>query len=168
MKPKNKMLSFLLLTIALFSPASMYAVDRNDYAATVMDILRTHVNLMQELSMSSRFKYSDNLVRHAIAVERAFGLLGPMDWHAEQAASIVALQQGTDIDLSEDLFEDLARASRKSIKQLVRAAHDSMEQHDQEGVLSAINDMKKSCENCHSLLPKSVAPDLWGPLKRVK
>ena len=168
MKTKNTVLAFLLLTITFISPFSIYALDRNDYAESVMDVFRMHVNLLQKLSMESRFKYSDNLVRHAVAIESTFGLLGPMEWHAAEAASIVTKNKGTNVDLNEEIFENLAKASRKSLKDLVRAAHDSMERHDHDGVINAVKDMKHSCENCHSHLPKSVAPDLWGPLKRVK
>jgi hypothetical protein len=166
MKSKNKLLSLLLIAVALSSGVSTYADDRDEYAASVMEIFHTHVQLLQELAVADRFKYSDNLVRHAVAIERTFGLLGPMEWHAAQAARIHSQEQGTNVDLNEDMFEDLARASRKSIKQLGRAAHDSMENYDREGILTAIDEMKQSCENCHSLLPISVAPDLWGPLKR--
>ena len=168
MKPLNKGLTFLLLTIIFFSPVSIYALDRDDYVDSVMDIFRTHTKLIEELSEESRFKYSDNLVRHAVAIEMTFGLLGPMEWHAAEAASIVTKKKGTDVDLNEQIFEDLAKASRKSLKNLIRAAHDSMESHDHEGMIKAIKEMKHSCENCHSHLPKSVAPDLWGPLQRVK
>ena len=163
---RTKMLSFFLIMIAVCSSVSTYAIDRSDYAITVMQILRTHVNLMQELAVTTRFKYSDNLVRHAIAVERTFGLLGPMEWHAAESARLRSQQQGTNTDLDEDIFEDLGRASRNSIRDLVRAAHDSMEEYDRAGVLNAIDRMKQSCDNCHRLLPKSVAPDLWGSLQR--
>lgn len=161
MKTKYKSLAFLLLTSTIFNPASVYAGDRDEYTSSVMEILRMHVNLLEQLSMSSRFKYSDNLVRHAVAIKSTFGLLGPMEWHAAEAASIALRNNGNKDDLNEELFEDLERASRKSLKDLVRTAHDSMEQHDAKGVITAIKDMKQSCENCHSLLPKSVAPDLW-------
>lgn len=166
MKPKRIFLSSFLLTLALFSSVSTLAIDRDEYVASVMEIFRTHVQILQELSGPHQFKYSDNVVRHAIAIERTFGFLGPMEWHAAQSAKLHGLRNGTDEELNEDMFERLARASRKSIRELVRTAHDSMDEYDQEGLLKALEDMKQSCENCHSLLPKAVAPDLWGPLER--
>ena len=118
------------------------------------------------MTVAHQFKYSDNLVRHAVAVEETFGLLGPMEWHAAQAAKIRGLKQGSNTKLDEDMFEDLARASRKSLKELIHAAHDSMVEYDRDGILDAISEMKESCNSCHRLLPKSVAPDIWGPLER--
>jgi len=165
-KIKRTALSSLLIAIVLFGIGSTHAVDRVQYAESVMDILRMHVGLLQELSVTDRFKYSDNVVRHATAIERTFGLLGPMEWHAAESARLHSKHMGNGTDLNEGMFEDLARASRKSLKDLVRAAHDSMEEYDRDGVLSAIERMKQSCNNCHTLLPEAVAPDLWGPLER--
>lgn len=162
----KKVLSFFLGTIVLGSAVSTYALDRDEYVTSVIGILRTHVDILEELTVAHQFKYSDNLVRHAVAVEETFGLLGPMEWHAAQAAKIRSLKQGSSTKLDEDMFEDLARASRKSLKELIHAAHDSMVEYDRDGILDAISEMKESCNSCHSLLPKAVAPDIWGPLER--
>jgi hypothetical protein len=162
MKTKT-VIFFFLGTIALCGAGSTYALDRNEYVTSVIEILRAHVNILEELTVAHQFKYSDNLVRHAVAVEDTFGLLGPMEWHAAQAAKLRISKQGSSTQLDEDMFEDLARASRKSLKELVHAAHDSMVEYDRDGILDAINDMKESCNSCHSLLPKSIAPEIWGP-----
>ena len=66
-----------------------------------------------------------------------------------------------DVVLNEEKFESLAFASRRSLTNLVRAAHDSMVQYDREGLLEAIANMKQSCMNCHALLPESIAPRVW-------
>lgn len=166
MRPKIKVLTFLVLSIGLSGAMTTQAIDSDEYVAAVMNVLRTHVNLMQELSDAHRSKYSVNQVRHAVAIERTFGLLGPMEWHAAEAARLHRQHQGNNGELDEERFEKLARASRQSLRDLVRAAHDSMEEYDQEGLLNAVQEMKQSCDNCHSLLPKAVAPDLWGPLER--
>ena len=165
MKTK-KLLALFLMTITLGITGSSFALDKKEYVDSVMNIIRSHVNLLEELSVTDRFKYSNNLVRHAIAVEDAFGLLGPMEWHSAQAAKFHKVKHGSKGELDEDRFEDLARASRKSLKTLVRAAHDSMEEYEANGVRHAIDEMKESCNNCHNLLPKSVAPDIWGSLER--
>lgn len=166
MKIRNIVPSFLLMTIALFNSISTNAMDRNEYVSAVMEILRTHVYLLQELPLVHRNKYSDNLVRHAIAIERTFGLLGPMEWHAVQSAAIRSESPDLDDDIDEATFESLARTSQNSLKNIVRSAHDTIEQQNPDGLLLAIEQMVQSCNNCHSLLPKSVAPDLWGPLPR--
>lgn len=163
---KGTALVCLLMAGALGGAATTNAIDRDEYAASVLDILRTHLGLLEELAVTDRFKYSDNLVRHALAVQDTFGLLGPMEWHAAEAVKLHNKHNGNSTDLNAEMFEDLASASRKSLKDLVRAAHDSLEKYDGTGVVSAINTVKESCTNCHRLLPKSVAPDLWGPLER--
>jgi hypothetical protein len=165
MKSKS-ILSFFLIAIVLGGTGSSLAIDKDEYVASVLTIIRTHVNLLEELSVTSRFKYSDNLVRHAVAVQDTFSLLGPMEWHAAEAAKLHSVKQGSGSELNEDMFESLARASRKSMTDLVRAAHDSMENYERDSMIDAINTMKQSCNNCHILLPKSVAPDIWGPLNR--
>lgn len=165
MKLKS-ILSFFVIAAALGSTGSSLAIDKDEYVASVLNIIRTHVSLLEELSVTSRFKYSDNLVRHAVAIQDTFSLLGPMEWHAAEAARLHGVKQGGNSQLNEDMFEDLARASRKSMTDLVRAAHDSMEEYERDGMIEAINNMKQSCNNCHILLPKSVAPDIWEPLNR--
>ena len=163
MKPRIKILTFLLFSIGLTGSITTQAIDRDEYVEGVIEILRVHVHLMEELAESSRFKYSDNLVRHALAIQQTFGLLGPMEWHAAESAKLHLEHQGANGngELDEDRFEDLARESRYSLRELVRTAHDAMEEYDQQGVRDAIRDMKQACNNCHSLLPKGVAPDLW-------
>jgi hypothetical protein len=89
-----------------------------------------------------------------------------MEWHAAVSAQVRAELQGDKVDLDEDHFEDLGKATRNSMRTLIRAAHDSMDEYEQDGLSLAIDDFKQSCNNCHMLLPRSVAPDLWGPLKR--
>jgi hypothetical protein len=125
----------------------------------VVSVLRTHTQLMEEMAQGARFKYSDNLVRHANQIRATFDLLGPMEWHAAQAADLHSVK--SEVALDEDQFESLAFASRRSLTNLVRAAHDSMERYDRDGLLEAIATMKQSCLNCHMLLPESVAPRVW-------
>jgi hypothetical protein len=159
---RRRILFSIVAATGLLGAASTHAIGRADYAASVMEILRMHVHLLEELAVTDRFKYSDNVVRHATAIERAFGLLGPMEWHAAESARLHSKHLGDDAELDEHEFEDLAWASRKALKGLVRAAHDSMEEYDRDGILNAVNEMKQTCENCHSLLPELVAHDVWG------
>lgn len=165
-KIKGTTLTCLLMVVALGGAATTGAIERDEYSASVLNILRTHLALLEELALTDRFKYSDNLVRHALAIQDTFGLLGPMEWHAAESARLHSTHYENNTDLNAEMFEDLASASRKSLIGLVRAAHDSLEKYDGTGVVSAINTVKQSCNNCHRLLPRSVAPDLWGPLER--
>ena len=140
---------------------SISAIDRKTYVDEVVDVLQTHARLLEELANSQRFKYSDNLVRHATALEQTFGLLGPMEWHAAQSARLHA-QAGGERTLDEGSFEALAEASQKSLKERVRTAHNSMEQHDAAGMNEAIAKMKDACNACHQLLPANAVPHVWG------
>jgi len=149
----------LLLAASLIGVSPVLALDKDEYVESVISILRSHTQLMESMAQGTRFKYSDNLVRHANQIRETFGLLGPMEWHAAQAADLHSIE--SEVALNEEQFESLAFASRRSLTNLVRAAHDSMERYDREGLLEAIATMKQSCMNCHNLLPESIAPRIW-------
>ena len=155
-----KRLSICMLVVPAFTSGSpAVAIDREEYVDSVILILRTHTELMEAMAEGTRFRYSDNLVRHANQIRETFGLLGPMEWHAAEAAALHSADD--DVALDEEKFDSLASASRRSLTNLVRAAHDSMERYDREGLLDAIATMKQSCMNCHNLLPEYVAPRVW-------
>jgi hypothetical protein len=156
----------LLISSVLLAPAAANAIDRSDYVDSVIGVLRTHASLIEELSQGDRFKYSDNLVRHAMALKQTFGLLGPMEWHVAKSARLHARSDSSESPLNEDHFDELAEASQKSLDTLVRAAHDSMEKHDAKGMKEAIEEMKSACNACHRQLPATAVPDVWGDLQR--
>jgi len=166
MNPGKNLIASLCLAVALGSSFTVHANDHADYVDAVMDVMRTHVELLRELSERHHFKYSDNVVRHALAVEHSFGLLGPMEWHAAESAKIRSELQGTHMDLDEDDFGELGKESRKTIRDLIRAAHDTMAEYDAKGLNQALDNFQDGCNNCHRLLPRAVAPDLWGKLER--
>lgn len=140
------------------------AFNKKSYVESVITLLRIHVDDLQNLN-THRIKYSDNLARHAIAIQRTFGLLGPMDWHAAESAKLMN-KDASSADMDAEKFEKLEWRSRMALKGLVIAAHAAMEEDSREGLNEAIVDMKNSCNACHAYLPESVAPDVWGTLKR--
>ena len=95
----------------------------------------------------------------------SFGLLGPMDWHAADAAKLMT-DNASSSDMDSEKFETLQRRSRDALKTLVFAAQDAMVEDNREGVKEALENVKNSCNACHAYLPASVAPDVWGTLKR--
>ena len=127
-------------------------------------VLRIHANAISNLS-THKIKYSDNLVRHAVGLQRTFGLLGPMDWHAANSAKLMN-KDASELNMNEEQFEVLERRSRNAMKTLVFAAQDAMVEDNREGVKEALENVKDSCNACHSYLPESVAPDVWGTLQR--
>lgn len=142
--------------------------NRESYVKSVITVLRIHADALYNLT-EHKIKYSDNLVRHAIAIERTFGLLGPMDWHAADSAKLMnknGSNSKMDANMEVEEFEKLERRSRDALKGLVIAAHDAMEEDNREGLKEALENMKNSCNACHAYLPESVAPDVWGTLKR--
>jgi uncharacterized protein with NRDE domain len=137
---------------------------RESYVESVITVLRIHADAIHNLT-EHKIKYSDNLVRHAIAIQQTFGLLGPMDWHAANSAKVMN-KNASNSNMDVEMFEKLERRSRNALKDLVLAAHDAMEEDNREGLNEALENMKDSCNACHAYLPESVAPDVWGTLKR--
>ncbi|MBF0454796.1 MAG: cytochrome c [Magnetococcales bacterium] len=137
---------------------------RDSYVNSVITVLRIHKDAILNLTAHD-MKYSDNLVRHAIAIQKTFGLLGPMDWHAAESAKLLK-RKSTHPDMTVIQFEKLAKQSNNAMKGVIRSAHENMEEDDREGLREALDTMMESCNACHSYLPKSVAPDVWGTLKR--
>jgi hypothetical protein len=156
------MLTTLWLSWAVGARAEEF--NRKTYIASVIEILHLHADALHNLTVH-KIEYSDNLVRHAVAIERTFGLLGPMDWHAAESARL-ANKAGAKSDMDAEKFADLSRRSLAALKALVHAAHDAMEEDNRAGVDEALQNVKSSCNACHAYLPESVAPDVWGTLKR--
>ncbi len=137
---------------------------RESYVKSVITVLRIHANAIQNLT-KHKIKYSDNLVRHAVAIRRTFGLLGPMDWHAAESAKLMH-KEASNSDMDAEKFRKLEKNSRNAIDALVFAAHQAMVEDNREGLNEALENVKESCNACHSYMPASVAPDVWGTLKR--
>ena len=164
---KRTMIITLLATTLLSSrvmaaPAAEF--NQKSYVDSVIIVLRFHADAISNLS-THKIKYSDNLVRHAVDLQRTFGLLGPMDWHAANSAKLMNKDAST-LGMDEEQFEKLERRSRTAMKALVIAAQNAMVEDNREGVKEALDNVKESCNACHSYLPESVAPDVWGTLKR--
>jgi cytochrome c556 len=157
-------LVFSALCLSWTMGARAEEFTRKTYVQSVIDILHLHADLLHNLAVH-RTKYSDNLVRHAIAIQRTFGLLGPMSWHAAESARLMK-ETETESGMDAEKFDELANRSRDAMKALVHAAHDAMEEDDREGIDVALENLKSSCNACHAYLPESVAPDVWGNLKR--
>ena len=159
-------ITLVTATLVLSWVAAARADEFNEksYVESVIVVLRIHADAISNLS-THQIKYSDNLVRHAVALQRTFGLLGPMDWHAANSAKLMSKASSTS-GMDEEQFENLERRSRSAMRALVIAAKDAMVEDNREGVKEALENVKDSCNACHSYLPASVAPDVWGTLKR--
>ena len=164
---KRKMIITLLTTTLVSSWIMATRADefnQKSYIESVIIVLRIHADAISNLS-THQMKYSDNLVRHSVDLQRTFGLLGPMDWHAANSAKLMN-KDASNLGMDEEQFEKLERRSRNAMKALVVAAQDAMVEDNREGVKEALENVKESCNACHSYLPESVAPDVWGTLKR--
>jgi hypothetical protein len=163
----RKIIITLMITILCLSWIMVVRAgefNRESYVQSVITVLRIHADAIRNLT-AHEIKYSDNLVRHAIAIQRTFGLLGPMDWHAAKSAKLM-IKNASNLNIDIEKFEKLEKRSRDALKGLVRAAHESMEEDNREELNEALDNMKNSCNACHAYLPESVAPDVWGTLKR--
>ncbi len=135
---------------------------KDEYVAQVVTLMRTHVAAMRWL-MDNKIRYSDNMVRHAIALERTFGMVGPMEWHAAEAFTYMR-DSGAAEKLDEAHFEELAEQSHNAIHRLPRAAERYMRDSNKARMRDAINAVISSCGACHSKLPKGAVPDVWDGL----
>ena len=146
--------------------ATEHVKDPRDvaYLEHVISVLRAHVLSMRAIIEESDMKYADNMVRHAEAFERAFGMVGPMDWHAAKAFQ--KTQEGDAAGkLTEGEFEDLAESSYQKVVGLKPAARRYMRDKDGERMGDAIDTMIKSCGACHSKMPKGTVPSVWKGMK---
>jgi cytochrome c556 len=135
-----------------------------DYLEVVASILRGHVSAMRMILDSGEMRYSDNLVRHAQAIERAFGMIGPMEWHAAEAMRNARPSEAN--DLREQDFIALGEKSYNAIHALPRAAERYMRDRNKARLQTAINHMMNSCVACHSKLPAGYVPNVWRNLSR--
>lgn len=56
----------------------------------------------------------------------------------------------------------MASRSQKSLKRLVIAAHEYMEDQDRVSFLEELDRVKETCNSCHRMLPQGTVPDVWG------
>jgi len=163
----RKTLVTLVITTLLLSWITVVRAEeftQETYVESVITVLRIHADAISNLN-SHKMKYSDNLARHAIAIQQTFGLLGPMEWHAADSAKLIN-KTASNSDMNAEKFEILEERSRYALKALYLAAHEALDEDNHEGLNEALENMKDSCNACHAYLPESVAPDVWGTLKR--
>jgi hypothetical protein len=159
---KTGLITLLALLLLLTQSGIVQAdsAQKKKYISSVVSVLRSHAQMLQQLS-NHEFKYSENLARHAKSIQRTFGLVGPMDWHAAKSAKIAKRANHSQTISAED-FERMAQRSTKSIKKLYTAAHSEVKDGKKGSVLDALDQMQRKCEECHTLLPKGTAPDVWN------
>jgi hypothetical protein len=134
------------------------------YIDQVVDVLRSHVIAMRMILDYDDLKYADNMVRHAEALERAFGMIGPMEWHAAESFQYMQKSDAPE-KLTEHQFEALADNSHTAISQIKRSAKRYMRDKNKKLMRKSIDDMIKSCGGCHSKMPEGVVPSVWKGLK---
>jgi hypothetical protein len=163
---RKKIITFMITTLFLSCITVVRAEEftQKSYVESVIIVLRIHADAISNLN-THKIKYSDNLARHAIALQQTFGLLGPMEYHAADSAKLMN-KNTSNTDMDAEKFENLEQRSRYALKALYFAAHDAMDEGNHEGLKEALENMKDSCNACHAYLPESVAPDVWGTLKR--
>ena len=170
---KKALLVFLKVGLALVSVQSIatkaYAEEslqaRNDaYVEQVVGILRSHVLSMRMILDSEDLKYADNMVRHAEAFGRAFGMVGPMEWHVAEAFSYAQKSDSAE-KLSEEQFADLAEDTRIAINKIKRSALRYGRDKNKDLMRASINNMIKSCGACHSRFPEGTVPQVWKGMK---
>ena len=152
-----------LLGPPLDSRADQQPEAKAAYVEHMVSILRTQVTALRFL-LENEIKYSDNTLRHAVALEQTFGMIGPMEWHAAEAFN---LMKDADIEdpLTEEQFADLADRSEESLEDLTRAADSYLRSKNAAVVTQAIRQMMEACSACHSKLPVGSVPKVWKGMK---
>ena len=130
------------------------------YLDQVISVLRSHVTSMRMILDNDTMKYGDNMARHAEALERTFGMIGPMEWHAAEAFEHMRKSDVPD-KLTEEQFDELAQHSHRTIVKAGRAAHRYERDKNKALMHKAINDVIDSCGACHSKLPEGTVPHVW-------
>jgi predicted HNH restriction endonuclease len=150
--------------------ATAIAADSNQqareaaYLAQIIAVMRSHVQSMRTILDQGDIKYADNMVRHAEGFERAFGMVGPMDWHAAKAFQKTRNSDRA-VNLTEDHFDELADDSYRKVLGVKRAAKHYLRDKDKQQMDAAIDAMTQSCNACHSKLPKGAVPSVWSEIK---
>ena len=159
-------LAFALLQgMAIKAHAEDTLQVRNDaYVEQVVGILRSHVLSMRMILDHDDLKYADNMVRHAEAFGRAFGMVGPMEWHVAEAFSY-AQKRDSGEKLTEKQFEELAENTRIAIYKIKRSAVRYGRDKNKELMRASINRMIESCGACHSKFPEGTVPSVWKGMK---
>lgn len=155
----------LALALVQFIPINAYAADNlkasNDaYLEQVVGVLRAHVLSMRMILQHDDLRYADNMVRHAEAFGRAFGMVGPMEWHVAQVLSYARETEAGE-ELSKKKFEELADDTRIAITGMKRSAVRYMRDHNKELMRASINRMIDSCGACHSKMRDGTVPHVW-------
>lgn len=170
-KKNSKRLSkiAILLASACLLPVTVQSAEtwqkqNMAYLDQVVSVMRAHVQSMRMILDYDDLKYADNMVRHAEAFERTFGMVGPMEWHIAEAYSY-AQKGGKADNISEGKFEELAEESRRSIDQIKRSAKRYARDKDKDLMRASINGMIQSCGACHKKLPEGTAPPVWKGMK---
>lgn len=160
----------VVLGSLLGSPAPVVAEGdmqsaHDAYVENIVTVLRSQVIGMRIILDNKDFRYSDNVVRHAEAVESTFGMVGPMEWHAADAFLQSQKDDATE-KLTEKQFEELAENSREAMHQLKKSARRYMRDKNRERMHGAINRVIDSCGACHSKLPEGAVPHVWKGMKK--
>lgn len=154
------------ITLFANSPFEARATEKEQYVNSVITLLRLHADAIRQLSTHD-FKYSRNLARHATALQNAFGLLGPMEWHVSTSTTLQK-QSSQAAALKAEDFEKMAEQCQKSMKGLYQAAIRHVDSGgNAEPVLKSLDELQGKCTSCHSLLD-GVAPDVWGNTSKHK
>lgn len=113
-----------------------------EYLKLVMGVFRSHLKAL-ELLTSKENKYSDNVVRHSIAIWQTTSLLE----HFYPGDTSIEHEKLPWKNKKE--FEERAKINRKAAKELKGAASDWLEDQDRDKFLGALEELKSSCRNCH-------------------
>jgi|SaaInl4_150m_RNA_FD_contig_31_1158154_length_780_multi_3_in_0_out_0_1 hypothetical protein len=154
---KGRFLLGLVLSMGLVFSAQAEEGRDKAYFSSVMTILRAHIDTLMHLT-NTKSEHSDNVVRHAVAINQTMGLFDHMDWSQERLSQLNAVGGASKSKAEE--FNLFAEEARKSSKNLVRASNQWLVDGKQSELVEAINRLSTSCNHCHMQLKDRQAPIL--------
>jgi protein-tyrosine-phosphatase len=157
MKKRSVLLGLVVSVGLVFSAqAEGVSAQEKNYFSSVMTILRTHIDALVQLT-NTRTHYSDNVVRHAVAIHHTMGLFDHMDWTLERLSKLDVPDES---EAKADQFNLFAKEARTNSRKLVNASKQWLVDGDRRVFLSALNEMSSSCNQCHMQLREKRAPIL--------
>lgn len=143
MKWKNLIFTAAICVLPFSGSGFTAEIGETNYAQKIGGIFRLHLKSIEEL-VTKESRYSDNVVRHAMALADAAGLLD----HIVEVESERGVNENWPWKDAEE-YEKLYKANAKAIRKLAKTAGTWLDGGEKAPLVTAIEELKVTCRNCH-------------------
>ena len=140
--------AFLAISPTNGAAASEFGNDLPEYQSAVMSILRLHLKAIEMLVADQNHPYTDNIVRHALALKSTAQLLDHIYPYQKQLATM-PLTNGKPWQ-DQKAFTALVDKSLLATKELVSASEQWLK-GNRDALPKAILQVRQSCDSCHHI-----------------